>query len=229
MRATQEEVLVVHPLDELIKVHVAPVMKAAGFVRQGRVFRLRAENGDYALLEVPMGPRLGDGRVWFVALPGIVPIPLAEWRSRSRGGLGGRLPGTEHMARFRPVTPPARFWRGIDSPPEDRRWSFDPVSELDECGEALAGLLRAETVPLLQRLVVRANLLNEFRSQPSGAGTRVWAMSQLERNEIVLMVDEGPVEEVERLLPLVEELAPGDNFREWVGEQLRLRAAREGV
>ncbi|MFD5626945.1 MULTISPECIES: DUF4304 domain-containing protein [unclassified Streptomyces] len=40
-----------NPLDTLVREHVVPVMKAAGFAKKGRTFRLAAPNGDHLFMQ----------------------------------------------------------------------------------------------------------------------------------------------------------------------------------
>jgi hypothetical protein len=55
----------VNPLDTLIREHAAPVMKAAGFTKKGRIFRRAAPNGDHAFLHIDadaVDPRSSSSR-----------------------------------------------------------------------------------------------------------------------------------------------------------------------
>ncbi|WP_328392365.1 DUF4304 domain-containing protein [Streptomyces sp. NBC_00390] len=68
-------------LDLLVKQHAAPVLKAAGFKKAGRTFRLIAGNGDQAILGFARHYVAPDAVVFEVGY-GIVPAPYWEWLDR---------------------------------------------------------------------------------------------------------------------------------------------------
>lgn len=53
-----------NPLDTLIRQHVAPVMRAAGYTKKGRTFRLAATHGDHAIVKID-ADALDPGRFVF--------------------------------------------------------------------------------------------------------------------------------------------------------------------
>ncbi|MFC9815891.1 hypothetical protein ACFVJM_27940 [Streptomyces virginiae] len=66
------------PLDLLVKQHVAPVMKAAGFKKAGRAFRLTTSDGDQAILGFARHYADPAAAVFEVD-DRIVPTPYWDW------------------------------------------------------------------------------------------------------------------------------------------------------
>lgn len=209
-----------HPLDVMLREYVAPVMRAAGFSRSGREYRLPAGNGDCAVLDVDVrGTRLAHVVGFYVTM-GIVIPPFTDWVYRNQKPPGGRSPGLECAFVQGAVVPPPRVRHGVADAVTGSHWGFDPSDDA-VCGQALAEVLSAEAIPTMRRLLDRDELLAEVRNRKSRVFGR---MTQLERLEIILFVDDGPVDEVVRRLPVVEELSPQDNFIEWVRARLARRA-----
>ncbi|MDX3540658.1 DUF4304 domain-containing protein [Streptomyces sp. MB09-01] len=209
----------VTPLNLLVKQHVAPVMKAAGFKRSGRTFRLAADNGDQAVLGFARHYVDPDAAVFEVAY-GIVPAPYWEWINRHSVGGDGRAPlafGPAVMSGS--VVPPPHAAHAPEAGmPFRARWALRADNSL-VCGQALATVLHDETVPQIVRLLDRGNLLQEFRHP----ALPVVRLVPLTRAEILLRVDDAPSEEVESLLAHLQPAGPGDDFATWTRRRLSTR------
>ncbi|MFD9339688.1 hypothetical protein ACFWBF_35720 [Streptomyces sp. NPDC060028] len=206
-------------LDLLVKQHLAPVMKAAGFKRSGRTFRLTASNGDQAILGFARHYVDPDAAVFEVGYR-IVPAPYWEWIDRYSVNGGARSPiafGPAVLAGS--VIPPLHAAHAPDSAvPFRERWALR-VDNSHVCGEALAAVLHDEVIPQIVHLLDRSNLLQECRHP----ALPVVRLVPLKRVEILLRVDDAPKEEIESLLADVPLASPGDNFVTWTRQRMAAR------
>ncbi|GAA2641411.1 hypothetical protein GCM10010425_54000 [Streptomyces spororaveus] len=209
------------PLDLLVKQHVAPVMKAAGFKKSGRTFRLTASNGDQAVLGFARHNIDPDAAVFEVGYR-IVPAPYWEWIDRHSAIGSARAP-----IAFGPavlvgsVIPPTQAAHAPDPAMSFReRWALREDNRL-ACGEALATVLHEEAVPQIVHLLDRGNLLQECRHP----ALPVVRLVPLTRVEILLRVDDAPYEEIESLLADVQLASPHDDFITWTRQRLTARNA----
>ncbi|WP_127355772.1 DUF4304 domain-containing protein [Actinacidiphila soli] len=208
------------PLDLLVKQHVAPVMKAAGFKKSGRTFRLIADNGDQVILGFARHYVDPDAAVFEVGYR-IVPAPYWEWINRQHWASGEvRAPVAFVTAVLSgDVIPPSHVAHAPDDElPFRARWALREDNSLI-CGEALATVLHDDAVPQMVHLLDRTNLLQECR-HPSLPVVR---MMSLTKAEIFLRVDDAPSEEIESLLADVRPAGPGDNFIAWTRQRLAQR------
>lgn len=133
-----------NPLDTLIKQHVTPVMKAAGFTKKGRTFRL-------------------------VAL-----VPLSHWEFVNRQYAEPPQPDASGALATCPVMPPAEVAHEPDEEmPFRSRWAFVEPATRDLCGRELARVLTEESIPNMVRLLDRGTLLEETRVNPNGELVRL--------------------------------------------------------
>ncbi|MFF8267578.1 DUF4304 domain-containing protein [Streptomyces sp. NPDC016562] len=211
------------PLDLLVKQYVAPVMKAAGYKKSGRTFRLIAGNGDQAVLGFARHYVDPEAAVFEVGYR-IVPAPYREWIHRHSAIGDTRAPvafGPAVLAGS--VTPPTQAAHAPDSPmPFRERWALREDNGLT-CGEALATVLHDEAVPQIAHLLDRRNLLQECRHP----ALPVVRLVPLTRVEILLRVDDAPHEEIESLLADVQLASPHDEFITWTRRRLAARSGTE--
>ncbi|MGI5254828.1 hypothetical protein [Actinacidiphila glaucinigra] len=80
-----------NPLDTLIRQHVVPVMKAAGFAKRGRIFRRAAPNGDHAFLHIDADAVDPEKFVFEVSF-WMVPLPCWEFAYDLGDDSGGGRP-----------------------------------------------------------------------------------------------------------------------------------------
>ncbi|MEV5006288.1 DUF4304 domain-containing protein [Streptomyces sp. NPDC056159] len=208
------------PLDLLVREHVAPVMRAAGFKRSGRTFRLVADSGDRAVLGFSRHDVDPDAAVFGVGY-GIVPAPYWEWINRQHWASGqvGAPRAFQSAVVAGDVIPPPRAAHLPDCEGRLRsRWALREDNR-HICGEALASALRDEAIPQMVHLLDRTNLLQECRHRTMP----VVRLVPLTRLEILLCVDDAPCREIEALLADVQPAGPGDDFAAWVRRRLATR------
>ncbi|MFK0050208.1 DUF4304 domain-containing protein [Streptomyces sp. NPDC090741] len=207
------------PLDLLVKQHVAPVMKAAGFKKSGRTFRLTASNGDQAILGFARH-YVDPAAAVFEVVYRIVPAPYWEWITRySASGEAPAPMAFGSAVVVGRVIPPSHAAHAPDSEmPFRARWALREDNGLS-CGEALAAVLHDDSLPQIVHLIDRSNLLDECR-HPAMPVVR---LVPLTRVEIFLRVDEAPKGEVESLLDDVQLVSPHDDFITWTRQRLTAR------
>lgn len=149
----------------------------------------------------------------------IVPLPYWEWITDEPAG--ARKPDSSGALVTSHVIPPeeaAHHPRG-GFPFFRERWAF-PYEGSDEiCGLALERTLREESLPRMQHLLDRSNLLEVMRSTDVSLMKR---MSPLE-GEIVLRVDSDPAEEVGALIDQEEAAGGFPRFVRWARQRLAER------
>ncbi|MFF2847523.1 DUF4304 domain-containing protein [Streptomyces sp. NPDC058001] len=212
------------PLDVLVRDHVAPVMRAAGFKRSGRTFRLMADSGDQAVLGFVRHYVDPDAAVFDVGYR-MVPAPYWEWINRQHwpSGQAGAPPAFGSAVVAGDVVPPPRAAHLPDSEARLRsRWALRDDNRRI-CGEALASALRDEAIPQIVHFLDRANLLEECR-HPSIPVVRLVPLTTL---EILLRVDDAPRREIEAMLTDMRPAGPGDDFAAWVRRRLTTRGLAE--
>ncbi|MFE2165602.1 hypothetical protein ACFXB3_11105 [Streptomyces sp. NPDC059447] len=164
------------------------MMKAAGFKKSGRTFRLTASNGAQAILGFARHYVDPVAAVFKVEYR-IVPAPYWEWINRHYASGEARAPMTLGSAvAVGRVIPPFHAAHGPDSEmPFRARWALREDNGLS-CGEALAAVLHDESVPQIVHLLDRSNLLQECRHPVMP----VVRLVPLTRVEIFLRVDGAP-------------------------------------
>jgi hypothetical protein len=197
----------VRVLDRTIRERIAPIMKAAGFKRKGRLFWLESAMGDRAFLW--FSPfKLGEHDAEFFVDAGIVPAAYADFVTRD--GDSAVMTGTA-LWSLRLTVPGKQGYVGRDL------WSFDAGDE--EATEKLTATIR-DVVPGLVQLLDPAHLLEHVRD-PS---TRPQEIRLPRQNAITLLLSEhGSADELEGLLVALEE--PGVDPSGDLAEFIRHRVA----
>jgi hypothetical protein len=212
-----------NPLNTLIRQHVAPVMKAAGFTRKGRTFRLAAPHGDHVIVEIDADAVDPDTYAFWV---NFWMVPLPHWEFAYRQYAEPARPDASGALATCPVVPPAEVAHQPDEEGYFRnRWAFTEPDTRDLCGRELARLLTEESIPTMVRLLDRRTLLEETRVNPNGELLRLrgWPMT-----EIFLRIDDDPVADVTALVDKADTEEVFDPFVAWARERLARRAAQEG-
>ncbi|MFF3949718.1 hypothetical protein ACFYYN_33595 [Streptomyces sp. NPDC001902] len=211
-------------LNALLRQHVTPVLKGEGLAKKGKAYRLRADNGDHAVLEIRRHPMACAMEVFFVRVA-IVPTP--EWAWNYRGCWEQektRLPTSAAEMVGWEVIPPAQVaYEPTEDGPSRGLWAYGQHIDPASCGRALTELLIKNTIPQMYRLLDREVLLEEIkeptldirRTRPLG-----WA-------EVLLNVDRVSSAELEPLLTRVERDYPvADEFIAWARQQVAERVTR---
>jgi hypothetical protein len=194
-------------VDELLKRQVTPVLKELGFKRSGASYRLVAENGDVAIVDVrrwTTDPAV-DG---FQLALSVSPLPYVEWLNRDRPERMAKPRGREHSLLQWTLEAPPECHLAPDA--TNTVWALAGESDVDTVGEVLRRML-AEDVPWLVSLFDREKLCATIQERYADFNIPP------ERHvaQAILRSAEGPAEEVERLLAAaVTPVMPA--LREWI-------------
>jgi hypothetical protein len=211
----------VNPLDEMLKNHLTPMLAASGFAKRGRTYSLAAPNGDLAIVDFQSW-RLHVGAVGFFVNLAIVPTVMVEWLRRNESGPPEKINDAQGFWRDRLLVseeyePAGEFGR-------EQLWEFKEIDSGDACGAILARVLERGVLSTLTWLVDRSNLLAAVRD-PLTDPTLIKVRPR-ERALIVLLVDEGPSDELETLLRQVEQKDPDDIVATWARQRLAEKGGR---
>ena len=225
-----------HPLDVMLRQYVAPVLKEAGYGKAGRTYRLAADNGDYALFNAYTTENVAPTMLGFGARFVLAPRSIVAWHRRDSADPFAKPAGMENALVMVELIAPDE--QSFPMPYEQmfgNNWRFDLADDGRACGEALRADL-VEVIPLIDRLLDRTALLEEIRHpslrsipQPDldTPYPGVWTVVNIHPRasaEILLLLEDGPIQEVERLLPASERDSPSGQFGDWVREQLAQRS-----
>ncbi|MFF2847375.1 hypothetical protein ACFVT5_13665 [Streptomyces sp. NPDC058001] len=211
-----------NPLDTLIREHVVPVMKAAGFAKKGRIFRRSAPNGDHAFLHID-ADAVDPERFVFEA--SFWMVPLSSWEFAYRNHAGAGTPNASGALAACKVIPPEAAAHQPDEEGYFRsRWAFVEPDTRDLCGRELARVLTEEAVPWMVRLLDRKTLLAETRTNPNGELVR---LDDATTSEILLRIDDDPVAEVTALVDKAEADGVFPPLVAWSRTRLARRTAQE--
>jgi hypothetical protein len=81
-------------LDIVIKNHVVPVLKDAGFVKSGKTFRRTASNGDVAVIDFQRSAGSWRDRIIFFVNLAAVPVTQHDWLCRDSPVIRARKPSS---------------------------------------------------------------------------------------------------------------------------------------
>lgn len=209
-----------NPLDALIRQHVLPVMKSAGFSKKGRTFRLAAENGDHTLLDFHTHA-VDPGRIVFDVKFTMVPSALWAWVNRQYPEPLRRAPDSSGAMVICPVMPPPEVAHQPDEEmPFRARWAFAEPTTRDGCGQELARVLKEESIPRMVSLLDRKFLLEEIRINPNKGMVR---LHKLPMCEVMLRIDDDPVADVAALVSEAENSGTFPPFIAWARSRLAER------
>ncbi|QNA77625.1 hypothetical protein C8250_042930 [Streptomyces sp. So13.3] len=189
--------MIVKQLDDILKEYVTPAVKPAGFKKKGSTYQLTASSGDSAFLQFHPR-RIDPDNVVFEAQWSMVPEPYWQWLNREY--LVADIPAPHPsgvLAGSRILPPDAVVYRPETMKVLPVYWAFNDASRT-AIGEVMDLTLRTEIVPNIQRLLVRDNLLQAIRTNPS---IRRWGATKA---ELVLTVDDLSIDEFEELLSRID-------------------------
>ncbi|WP_433573711.1 hypothetical protein [Streptomyces sp. CA-251247] len=205
------------PLDALIRQYVKPVVKGENANIAKRTVRVSASSGDRAFIEFTQHFVDPDKTVFDVTLH-IAPVSYWEWLNRQHADAGLAPDGRGALASRAVMPPKGVAW---DPDPEGffpSRWAFLDEG-IDACGELLAQELERSVFPLARHLLNRSALLEEMKNPSAPTVLRMSPIMQ----EIVLIIDDYPEEQVSQLLVSAEESGTPASFVEWARRRLALR------
>ncbi|MEU5597929.1 hypothetical protein [Streptomyces sp. NPDC020298] len=195
-------------------------MKAAGFTKKGRVFRLAAPNGDHALLEFDTHAVDPEKFVFDVTF---FMVPLPHWEFVQRQHVDPGVPDASGALAICLVVLPSEVAHQPDEEmPFRSRWAFTEPETRDVCGQHLACVLTDESIPRVVRLLNRRALLEETRTNPNNNLLRLRGALM---TEIILRIDDDPVADLTALLDSVEVNELERLILNWARQRLSRRAA----
>jgi hypothetical protein len=205
-------------VDELLKRHVTPVLREAGFRRSGANYRLVAENGDVAIVDVTRwtpDPAV-DG---FLMNLSVAPLPYVEWLNRDRPERMARSRGRQHaLLQWSLAAPPE--WQLVPAA-MNTVWALAGDSDVDAVGEVLRPML-ADAAPWLVSLFDREKLCATIQERYADFTVPLGRHVA----QAVLRSAGGPADEVERLLAAA--LLPVMHaLRTWITARLPRAASPE--
>jgi hypothetical protein len=191
-------------LAAMLEANVDEPMTAAGFTRTGNRYQLTSDLGDYALVEFTPLIATPDASVRFRIHSAVLPRPELEWR-RARAAAQPDMPwgAVDPEARTGWLQtwhqpPPTRAVTSGPSPNLDATlWTFRPDTSA-ACGADVVEVLADDVLPRLQRLLDRTELLM-IALDPDAK-----AYIGYSRATIILLVDNGPSEQLEAALQIEE-------------------------
>lgn len=221
-QANMKEAAVATQLEPVLKEFVTPVMKAAGFRKSGKTYRLGPARGDQALVNFQSTLMdFGSTTAFYVNVAvvsrarfefhnldtpaGIDREPTVAW-----GLLRDRLWPPSDVEIRRPETSPFRseIW-GFGNDDEDRA---------RRCGQQLAAELGETWLPWLTRMLDRPTLRQFLRDPASEVPTMTltgpWA-------DAFLLLDDGPSPALDQALAEMKTagLEVADEFLPWATER----------
>jgi hypothetical protein len=202
-------------LKEALAGIVAPAMRSAGFKGSGKNWRRFNNLGDVAMVNVQSSAWSTQDEVRCVINLAMSPRPYLAWFA--------------HRCHMEIPKNPGHTW-GIyrdrldaSEPGADREtwWTIGTPSEAETTARDMARKLATEGIPALSALLDRQRLLQTLREGRSGFGKESW----LKRCEALLLADNGPSPELDRILDDLSGRAPGerkppDDFETWIRAQL---------
>jgi hypothetical protein len=143
----------VHPLDELIRDYVHPLLREHGYKKQGRTFRLKSGVADYGIVTLST-ERTGPGVVAFFVTCGVVIPKERPWLSEELQAGVRKDPGIEKAQYMASLLPsPGAAWTRLSGSPVNSIWGLDLAEPNTRVGEELRTTLAGEVIPLLDHLL----------------------------------------------------------------------------
>lgn len=207
--------LVMTILSDFLREYATPVMSAAGFKKKGAEYRFTNEAGDSAFLTFS-ATRIDPEACVLFATCSFVPEPYWAWLNRRQAEANFPPTDASGVLAAYSVLPPDAFAHAPASSGLARaRWAFSDRNRSD-VGTGLAGQLKTEELPRIERLLMRPGLLAEITSSRSPS-VRRWGEVQ---SELVLMADHYTTPQQEMLLaaPDLDDTFRRD-YREWVAKR----------
>lgn len=195
------------PLDVFLRDHVRAPLKAKGFSKKGRDFRLNTTNGDTALISF-FPWRLGDCEAEFFLEIGVLPLPWIEWSKDVIGEVDDSIAS-------------ALWWKRVHSPfRHTGLWQFN-LNDNERISFFLDEL--SSTADYLRSAADRQKLMSVVRDP----ATAVQDLRHSREHALaLLLVDGGPSGELEEVLRALESKDPTDDVASWV--RARLSGSRSG-
>lgn len=182
--------------------YATPILVDHGFAASGRTYRRVADNGDTAVVNFQSSSGSHPGAYLFYVNLAVVPVPWLDWITKGAADPETFRPTSEY-GLFKARIRPAGRW--------DETWMIDSPEAAHERGRELTAVLPARLDELVG-LLDRDEFLRRVRHGPKLETAQSPRVMQ-----IVLLVDRGLTDELEKLLHQMAN-GPGDaapRFVEW--------------
>jgi hypothetical protein len=213
----------VNLLDTVIKDHVAPVLKEAGFAKSGKTFRRTADNGDVAVIEFQRSAGSLDDRIIFFVNLAAVPVPQHDWLYHDAPAARARKPSSAAGLWRQRILAPDELNADRESPWRSERWLIDGPSSVDAVGSTLAHVLTTEAIPMLIKLLDR-KLFLELALDPAKPLGTLWGDAPA-----LLLVDAEPSGERDTAIAAAIARDPEGEFAAWLRERVAQRSGPSAV
>ncbi len=185
-----------------------PILRAQGFTKKGRTYRRRGGNGDIAFVNFQASSGAHPEAYVFYVNLAVAPLPWIAWLRRQWGDAETFEP-TAGYGLYADRLRSNRFWE---------TWTIDS----DEAGHSVGRRLAEMLPPRLEELVSlldRREFLRRVREGPELPRSGIDV-------EIIMLLDDGPLEQLEPLLDDMEESrGAGPEFAEWARSWIQTRRA----
>ncbi|RNL81425.1 DUF4304 domain-containing protein [Nocardioides marmorisolisilvae] len=161
---------------------VDPVLHSAGFDGSPPIWRRRNDAGDWVVVDAEIS---GDDQVQCVVHLAVVPAPWWEFM-----GVWLGMPPTE-------VHESLGLYRDRLTP---EGWALDRAEDAEQVAAEIAGLLKDEGLPLLDRLQDRRAMVATVRAGDLGMLKHAQYPGLFVFAEAVLISEDGPSDRLEELL-----------------------------
>ena len=209
-------------LREALRDIVSPAARAQGFKGSGNTWRRSNDAGDWAIVNVQSSTFSSRDRLRCVINLALAPRPWLDGRERRGGPLPKAI--SESFGLYRSRLHPTGSPDGVDT-----WWEITGPLDAEAAVADMAARLEVDGWPFLTRLLDRDELLRQIRS--GDLGDIRGATAYLARAEAVMLSDDGPSDELERLLgisigeSMESQRENAREFADWVRDRAERQAA----
>lgn len=184
-------------LRDALKNIVGPFLRSEGFRGSAPVWRLKTDQGDFAIVDVQRSKWSTLDQVECTINLAVVPGPWWDWQRHWRKGIsvveGSDRPSEGH-GLYRSRLHPTGAAGGADT-----WWRIRNASDASSAADDMVDQLGANGLPALRLMLDRDSMVAALRQRDIGP------MS--DRGLAVMLSDLGPTEELEQLLRKIDALA----------------------
>ena len=181
-----------------------PILAKFRFIKKGRTYRRRSDTGDTALVNFQSSSGSNPESYEFYVNLAVAPVLWAEWLTKA----------PVDPATFVPTDAEGLYWDRLGSGTFLSTWTIQSVETGHACGRRLAETLPTRLDDLVSMLD-RGEFLRRVRDGERHMRSSLAA-------EIILQLEQGSFDELERLLAMMDERpGTGSVFAEWARTWIR--------
>jgi len=177
-----------------LREHVGPAARDHGFRGTAPTWRRCSPSGDWAVVNVQSSPWSTSESVRCVINLALAPAPWLDWMKESLGAGYPKSVG-ESLGLYRTRLHPTGAPAGADV-----WWEIDSAAQADAAATDMRHQLDRKGWPCLMRLLEEGAMLEQVRSGDLGLMKRASLGVFFSRAEALLVADDGPGPELDRLL-----------------------------